>query len=198
MKDYLSETEAVDYKDTGIQKLADQLEAISEDKTDYVKRAYEYVRDHISHSADIGAMEVTCSASEVLRTGHGFCFAKSNLLAALLRAKGIPAGFCYQKLILDDETAPYLTYHGLNGVYLEELNRWIRLDARGNKEGVRAAFSTGREKLAFAVRKDHGEIDDFIIYPNPDANVMKALQENTTREQLWDNLPDSLTYNKDI
>lgn len=42
---------------------------------------------------------------------HGICFAKSHLLAALLRCKSIPAGFCYQKLILDDETAPVLIYH---------------------------------------------------------------------------------------
>jgi len=39
---------------------------------------------------------VTCSASEVLREGTGICFAKSHLLAALLRAVGIPAGLCYQ------------------------------------------------------------------------------------------------------
>ena len=49
-----------------------------------------------------------------------FVFAKSHLLAALLRYKSIPTGFCYQKLILDDETAPVLIYHGFNGVYIEE------------------------------------------------------------------------------
>ena len=85
--------------------------------------AYEYVRDMISHSADISADTVTCSASEVLKAGHGICFAKSHLLAAILRSKSVPAGFCYQKLILDDETAPVLIYHGLNGVYLRECLR---------------------------------------------------------------------------
>lgn len=80
---------------------------------------------------------LTCTASEVLSAGHGICFAKSHLLAAILRCKSVPAGFCYQKLILDDETAPVLIYHGLNGVYIKEYQKWIRLDARGNKEGVK-------------------------------------------------------------
>ena len=65
--------------------------------------AYEYVRDNNSLSADINEDVLTCTASEVLEVGHGICFAKSHLLAALLRAKSIPTGFCYQKLILDDE-----------------------------------------------------------------------------------------------
>ncbi|MCD7809309.1 MAG: transglutaminase-like domain-containing protein [Erysipelotrichaceae bacterium] len=64
------------------------------------------MRDNISHSADINEDIITISASQVLVEGHGTCFAKSHLLAALLRCKSIPTGFCYQKLILDDETAP--------------------------------------------------------------------------------------------
>lgn len=57
------------------------------------------------------------------------------------RNKSIPTGFCYQKLILDDETAPILIYHGLNGAFIRELGKWIRLDARGNRENVNAQFS---------------------------------------------------------
>jgi len=69
---------------------------------------------------------ITCAASEVLKAGHGICFAKSHLLAALLRCKSIPTGFCYQKLILDDEVAPVLVYHGLNGVYMEYRTKvWV-------------------------------------------------------------------------
>jgi len=36
---------------------------------------------------------VTCKASDVLIYGTGYCYAKSHLLAALLRANAIPAGF---------------------------------------------------------------------------------------------------------
>ncbi|WP_338430147.1 transglutaminase domain-containing protein [Synechococcus elongatus] len=31
----------------------------------------------------------------------GYCYAKSHLLVALLRACSIPAGFCYQRLSFD-------------------------------------------------------------------------------------------------
>lgn len=59
--------------------------------------------------------------------------------------KAIPTGFCYQKFILDDEAASRLIYHGLNGVYIQDYKKWIRLDARGNKTGVNAQFSIENE-----------------------------------------------------
>ena len=124
-----------------------------------------------------------------MEAGHGICFAKSHLLAALLRCKSVPTGFCYQKLILDDETAPVLIYHGLNGVYIEEQKKWIRLDARGNKVGVNAQFSTDTEQLAFPVRPEKGEEDGFVIYPNPDKKILERLRKYKTRTELWDDLP---------
>lgn len=44
---------------------------------------------------------VTWRASDVLRRGTGLCFAKAHLLAALLRAVGVPCGLCYQVLRCD-------------------------------------------------------------------------------------------------
>ena len=191
---YLEYSNIIDYTTKSIADLAESLFTKSNDTMDYIKNAYEYVRDRISHSADAGEDVITCSASEVLAAGHGICFAKSHLLAALLRKKGIPCGFCYQKLILDDETAPVLIYHGLNGVYLEEYKKWIRLDARGNKEGVNAQFSVDTEQLAFSVRPDKGEEDDFVVYPEPDVEIVRALRVNRTRTELWENLPTKLAY----
>lgn len=191
---YLEYSNIIDYTTKSITDLAEFLFAESNDTMEYIKKAYEYVRDRISHSADAGEDEVTCSASEVLAAGHGICFAKSHLLAALLRVKGIPCGFCYQKLILDDETAPVLIYHGLNGVYLEDYEKWIRLDARGNKEGVNAQFSVDAEQLAFPIRPEKGEEDGFVVYPEPDTEIIKALRENRTRTELLHNLPTELAY----
>ena len=193
---YLESSDIIDYTTESIADLAESLFTKSKDTLDYIKNAYEYVRDRISHSADAGEDVITCSASEVLAAGHGVCFAKSHLLAALLRQKGIPCGFCYQKLILDDETAPVLIYHGLNGVYLEEQKRWIRLDARGNKEGVNAQFSVETEQLAFPIRPEKGEEDGFVVYPEPDAEVLRVLRENRTRTELWKNLPMELAYTR--
>ena len=192
--DYLKHDDVIDFKNEAVSKLADALFQKADDELDFIKAAYEFVRDNISHSADRGEDAVTCAASEVLKAGHGICFAKSHLLAALLRAKSVPAGFCYQKLILDDETAPVLIYHGLNGVYIKDLKKWIRLDARGNKVGVNAQFSLETERLAFAVRPELGEEDGFVIYPAPDAKVVEKLRNAKTRTELWGNLPDELEY----
>ncbi|MBR6670087.1 MAG: transglutaminase domain-containing protein [Ruminococcus sp.] len=191
---YLKEDEVIDFNKSIITHLADKLYKISDSEISYIKYVYEFVRDNISHSADINEDVITCSASEVLTARHGICFAKSHLLAALLRCKAVPTGFCYQKLILDDDTAPYLIYHGLNGVYLNEYKKWIRLDARGNKEGVNAQFSINKEQLAFPVRAEKGEEDGFIIYPDPDVKIIEKLNNNKTRTELWYNLPDKLGY----
>lgn len=118
------------------------------------------------------------------------------MLAALLRCKSIPADFCYQNLILDDEIAPILIYHGLNGVYIKDCKKWIRLDARGNKTGVNAQFSIETEQLAFTIRSQMGEADSFIVYPDPDVKILEKLRKNKTRTELWNDLPNELEYNK--
>lgn len=192
--DYLKHDDMIDFENEAVSKLADALFQKAYGELDFIKAAYEFVRDNISHSADRGEDAVTCAASEVLKAGHGICFAKSHLLAALLRAKSVPAGFCYQKLILDDETAPVLIYHGLNGVYIKERKKWIRLDARGNKAGVNAQFSLETERLAFAVRLELGEKDGFVIYPDPDVKILEKLRNAKTRTELWENLPEELGY----
>ena len=123
---YLEANEIIDFEcrdSCEITNLALEIKANSEDEISYIKNAFEYVRDSISHSADIQGNIVTCKASEVLRTKEGICYAKSHLLAALLRCNQIPTGFCYQRLILDDETAPYLIIHGLNAVYIEKFDK---------------------------------------------------------------------------
>ena len=192
--DYLKHDDVIDFENEAVSKLADALFQKADGELDFIKAAYEFVRDKISHSADRGEDAITCAASEVLKAGHGLCFAKSHLLVALLRAKSVPAGFCYQKLILDDETAPVLIYHGLNGVYIKARKKWIRLDARGNKAGVNAQFSLETERLAFAVRPELGEEDGFVIYPAPDVKVVEKLRNAKTRTELWENLPKELGY----
>ena len=192
---YLKSSEIIDFNsmgDNNIMVLANQIENNSVDKIDYIKNTYEYVRDAIAHSADINHDLLTFTASEVLKEKHGICFAKSHLLAALLRCKGVPTGFCYQRLILDDERAPFLILHGLNGVYIEEYNKWIRLDARGNKEGVNAQFSLDKEQLAFPVRQELGEEDIWTVFAQPHENIISKFIHYKTRTQLWTDLPTTL------
>ncbi|MGB4648238.1 MAG: transglutaminase family protein [Acetivibrionales bacterium] len=162
-------------------------------ETAYVKAAFEYVRDAFPHSFDLlrsgkPVSRVSCKASDVLHNGHGICYAKSHLLAALLRIAGIPAGFCYQKLQFSDED-PSLILHAVSAVYLYSLGKWIRLDARGNHENVNAQFSTDKEFLAFPVRPELGEEDGLIIYAEPAHNVVEALNKSETIYDLIKNLP---------
>ncbi|MDE6780865.1 MAG: transglutaminase-like domain-containing protein [Ruminococcus sp.] len=194
--EYLKHDNVIDYENESITEMSDILFQKAGNELDFIKTAYEFVRDNISHSADINEDIITCTASEVLKAGHGICFAKSHLLAALLRCKSVPAGFCYQKLILDDETAPILIYHGLNGVYIKDYKKWIRLDSRGNKTGVNAQFSIDTEQLAFPIRPKMGEADGFIVYPDPDIKILEILRKNKTRTELWNNLPTELEYDK--
>lgn len=193
---YLKCDNVINYDNEMITELADELFQKAENELEFIRMAYEFVRDQISHSADIKEDRLTCSASEVLKAGHGICFAKSHLLAALLRCKAVPAGFCYQKLVLDDETAPVLIYHGLNGVYVKEYKKWIRLDARGNRADVNAQFSVETERLAFAVRPEMGEEDSFIIYPDPDKKILEKFGKYRTRTELWNDLPTELAYSE--
>ena len=78
---------------------------------------------------DFRRLEVTCKASTCSQLER-LLLSKSHLLAALLRANGIPAGFCYQRLSIDDIGPPF-SLHGFNAVWLQEYG-WYRVDARGN------------------------------------------------------------------
>lgn len=188
---YLIELEEVNYSHPDIQHVINDLNSNSQSIVDYITRAFEFVRDDISHSWDIQGTQVTRQASEVLHFREGICYAKSNLLAALLRGRGIPTGFCYQKLTLGDTPDTGYCIHALNAVYVE--GRWIRLDARGNKPGVDAQFSLDGEKLAFPIRQQYGELDYPTIYTRPNSKTMTVLQQNTdVREMCLFRLPTDL------
>lgn len=189
---YLESSEIIDFHKPDIAILAKKLALGIKDEISLAKKVYEFVRDEISHSIDIDGEVVTCKASEVLAEGHGICYAKSHLLAAILRNLGIPTGFCYQRLIFDDETRPWPVLHGLNAIYIRKLQKWIRIDARGNKEGVQAEFSIESEKLAFIARKEFGEEDLPYIFSEPNAKAVSALRKSNSVSELVNNLPNEL------
>jgi len=192
MEQYLDSSEYIDWKHPlVIAKAAELAEGYHSDEA-VAKRCFEFVRDAVKHSWDYRTNPVTCSASEVLIHGTGYCYAKSHLLAALLRANAIPAGLCYQRLTVENDSPPYCL-HGLNAVYLKQYG-WYRIDARGNKPGVAADFCPPTEKLAFpiinALERDFPQI---LAEPLP--LVVKALTQNKTVEQVFENLPDAEVIN---
>ncbi len=187
MQDYLEATEIIDWEHPAVLAQAQALASGSSNKQETARRCFKWVRDKILHSWDYRLNPVTCTASEVLEARSGFCYAKSHLLAALLRANDIPTGFCYQRLSRDGNGAPYCL-HGLNAVYLQKFG-WYRIDPRGNKEGVNAQFSPPQVQLAFTTE---GKLEDDLpdIWPAPLTVVVEALRSHQSCEALWKNLPD--------
>jgi transglutaminase-like putative cysteine protease len=185
--EYLASTEVVDWDHADVRRLADDLADGESDPALVAKRCFEWVRDEIQHSMDFHRTELTCSASDVLARRTGFCYAKSHLLAALLRANKIPAGFCYQRLSIDG-IGPPLSLHGLNAVWLSGIG-WYRIDARGNKLGVDARFSPPVERLAFKI-ENQGEFEVPGVFSEPLPVVVEALRGYGTAGELAKNLPD--------
>ena len=184
---YLAADAVIDWHDPAVLAKARELAADAPNQTEVARRCFEFVRDGIRHSWDFRQNPVTCAASAVLRHGTGYCYAKSHLLAALLRANGIPAGLCYQRLAVGDSGPPYCL-HGLNAVWLDD-HGWYRVDARGNKPGVDARFTPPIERLAFALH-DRLEADLPEIWAEPLPLVVRALTRYATVEEVAANLPD--------
>jgi len=85
------------------------------------------------------------SASRCLENGYGFCVSKAVLLAALLRARGIPArlGFADVRNHLTSERlrrtmgTDLFAYHGYTDVWLD--GRWVKATPAFNIELCRKA-----------------------------------------------------------
>jgi hypothetical protein len=82
--------------------------------------------------------------------------------------------------------------HGLNGIYIESLSKWIRVDARGNRGTIDAQFSTDEERLAFPIDHERGEFLHETIYIEPLPSVVEALTRFTSLRELWPHLPGPL------
>jgi hypothetical protein len=186
--DFLRVTPVIDWDQPGVLALAGELGRRSHSHVDIARACFEWVRDTIPHSSDHRLDPVTCSASEVLKERTGFCYAKSHLLAALLRANDIPAGFVYQRLALDDR-GEALCLHGLNAVWLPDLG-WYRVDARGSRHDLTARFDPPHEVLPFACSVT-GEKIFPRVFPDPAPVVLDALHRHRTRALFEANLPDA-------
>lgn len=185
---FLASTAFIDWHHPSIRDRTAQLADACGSRVEATRRCFEWVRDSIKHSADYQLNPVTCKASDVLLHGTGFCYAKNHLLAALLRANGIPAGLCYQRVRTEEEICDSFCLHGLNAVYLPEWG-WYRMDARGNKPGIDAQFCPPVEKLAFrADMKPEAILPG--IWAEPLDVVFNVLTKYNTFTDVCRHLPD--------
>jgi transglutaminase-like putative cysteine protease len=185
--EFLGYSDVIDWHHPAIVAKARALRGDLTDDIAIARRCFESVRDEIKHSGDFRLTAVTCAASEVLEEGSGFCYPKSHLLAALLRANGIPAGLCYQRLSVDDEGRRFCL-HGFKAVLLPGIG-WYRADPRGNRVGIDAQFVPPVERLAFSIRLA-GEADLPDIWPDPLPVVVKTIRAHSRADRLAENLPD--------
>ncbi len=192
MDKYLESSEYIDWQQSEVLAKALSLAEGLKSEEQIARACFEFVRDEIKHSWDFQTNPVTCKASDVLKYGTGYCYAKSHLLAALLRANKIPTGLCYQRLTIGDK--PPFCLHGLNAVYLKD-HGWYRIDARGNKEGVSVEFTPPIEQLAFPIVSE-GESDLPEIWTEPLPVIVDVLTQYTDFQDVANNLPDILLYKK--
>lgn len=182
ISDYLTEIPpVVTFSSPLIRNKIEKIRNTTNKQIEQAKIAFEFVRDEIKHSFDIKSEKVTINAENVLKEGEGICFAKSHLLTSILRGLEIPAGFCYQSVLVPNSDKYAL--HGLNAVFLTETG-WFRLDPRGNKEGVNSEFSPYKEKLAYNIRTEFGEKDYNEVFAAPLPSVIEALSVAKTCQDL--------------
>jgi Transglutaminase-like superfamily len=133
---FLSETEYCDHRSSAIQACVARAIGPLETPRERAVALFYLVRDRIIW--ELGHWNRT--ASETLAAGRGSCSNKANLLVALLRAAGIPAGFRMMSVTPDylgaiipsefwniraDPTKP--SRHFYTTLLLDD--RWIRVDA---------------------------------------------------------------------
>jgi transglutaminase-like putative cysteine protease len=191
---FLTETDYIDFSSESIRELSDRLFSGLDNDGQKIETAYQFVEKEIPHSSDIGADILTFKASDVLKRKTGICYAKSNLFAALLRGQGIPTGFCYQYLTLNDDNADDgYGVHCLNAVYYN--GHFIKLDTRGNRQAV---FSLTEPKLAFPVRKELGEYNIPGIFAYQGSEVIKTFARYKTRKEFFAGIPQEILDKPEI
>lgn len=189
---YLEDTITIDWQTPIVTSTARRLLESSATPELRVRNLFEFVRDEIDHSMDIETEAQTCRASEVLEEGTGLCYAKSHLLAGLLRYAGFPTGFCYVKTADADRPGKF-SLHGFNAVYWAPDSSWIFLDARGdNAECQTECRFEAPWSLAFWPDAEKGELFLPFIYKRPAKRILDLLERAPSFQAVCQNLPDSI------
>lgn len=132
---YLGPSSYIQSDDPAIRAAAEEAAGDAQHPWEVAKRLDAWVFDHIE---DKDLAVGFASAAETLETRHGDCTEHSVLLAALLRARGIPARLAFGvAYFLDPETGePGMGGHVWNEVWIDG---WHSLDATLAKAFVDAA-----------------------------------------------------------
>ena len=192
LDDYLGEIPPIiEFSTPRVKEKIAAIEAQADSPRERAKHAFEFARDEISHSFDTNSGVVTVGAEDAIERKEGICFAKSHVLAALLRGMQIPTGFCYQRVLRKGTVESGYALHGLNAVYLDDVG-WFRVDPRGNKPGVDSQFSTDEERLAYPIREELGEYDYPHVLTEPLLSVIRVMRDTKDCHTLFYDRPESM------
>ena len=190
---YLEDTITIDWQTPDVMSTARMLLDALEEPEARIRRLFTFVRDEIADSLDTPTAARTCRASEVLRERTGLCYARSHLLAALLRFAGFPAGFCYARWRDDDRPGRFVL-HGFNAVYLAAKKDWVHLDLGCGSGGMRTECRLSAPwSLARWPDAEAGEAFLPFIYKRPGKRIIDLFERAPDFEAVRRNLPDALT-----
>ena len=180
---YLKPTEFVDSDSPAVRDFAEKATAGAVTPREKAVRLYYAVRDGIYYDPyRIDPSRGAFKASTILGKGYGYCVAKAVVLAAVLRAVGIPCKLHFAdvrnhltterlKALMQTDT---FFYHGYNDIHLD--GRWVKvtptfnlslcekfkvkpLDWDGAADAVFHPFDlAGRRHMEYI--KDHGSFAD--------------------------------------
>jgi transglutaminase-like putative cysteine protease len=138
---YLAPTDIIDSHHETIMDYAAKVVGDRADPIDRAVRLYYAVRDGIWYDPYYPFyLPEHYRASNVLKSGRGYCVCKASLLCALGRAKGIPSriGFAdvrnhlATKQLIDYIGSDLFVFHGFVEFYLE--GKWVKATPAFNKE----------------------------------------------------------------
>lgn len=189
---YLEDTITIDWQSPGLMEAARTMLQGREGAEARLEALFRFVRDDVAHAADVQPERATCRASEVLQERHGLCYAKSHLLASLLRYAGFPTGFCYARLTSESQRSGFVL-HGFNAVYWASSESWLFLDASG-REGAPEARVRFEAPWGLPFEVDPGVGESFLpeIFRRPPNRIIDLLERAPDFAAASRNLPDSL------
>ena len=185
MDEYLKPTELCDCDNAMLKEKADEIVKGVETPKEAALKIFYFMREEIPFGMDYA----TTKASGTLKRRKGFCFTKTNLQIALLRAVGIPArchyshisreqikgiapGFFYNKI-------PFLT-HPWPECYL--FNRWIACEALLDEVLYKSSLSAGAMTKEQVPTIDWDGETDLVLYKH---SMIKDIGRFPSIDDLW-------------
>jgi len=190
---YLEDTGVVDWQTPVVYEKAKGLPEPGASTENRIRAAFEFVRDRVQDCLAEGhaSEAIPCTASQVLREGAGLSYARCHLLAALLRAQGIPVGFGYQRL-RDPGCRNGYALHGWAAAWLADEERWLPLDPAGQSETGPLAFRLEPPHFARCPDPEAGEMHFPTLYARPARTVIDLLEKADTLTRIRPYLPSAL------